>query len=227
MVHIPRWRYWLSYLWEQTLETTRGEYNDYLLVSLVHGRLQLTAEEAIYSFGDYYLNFRKVFEVFQFSALPARAEVLILGLGLGSIPELLSVHHGLDYQFTAVEIDPVIVELAGRYSLPRLAAPVQVYTTDAAHFLQLNTRRFDFICMDVFQDATVPAELERPEFLALLAAGLAPNGALLYNRLAATSADRAASQAFFDGPFKTAFPDGLVFDTGGNFILLNNGKFLT
>ncbi|MGB3800226.1 MAG: hypothetical protein WA952_10460, partial [Lewinella sp.] len=147
---IPRFRRWLSYLWEQSLETTSSDYNDYLEVCLVHGRLQLVAEEAIYSFGDYYLNFRKLFEVFDYEQLPQDASVLVLGLGLGSIPELLEKYVGLDYTYVAVEIDPVIIELASRYSLPRLDSPVEVVQADAVAFLQLDDRQYDLICVDVF-----------------------------------------------------------------------------
>lgn len=226
MIHIPRWRYWLSYFWEQRLEETSSEHNEYLLVSLVHGRLQLTAEDAIYSFGDYYLNFRKTFDRFRFSALPKRAEVLILGLGLGSIPELLKDRLALDYRFLAVEIDPVIVDLAAEYSLPRLEAEVEVVTADAAAFLQLDDRQFDLICMDVFQDALVPPALESRSFLHLLADSLRPGGALIYNRLASSREDRKKSAAYFEEEFQPFFPRSTYLDTGGNFMLINEEKFL-
>lgn len=226
MIKIPFWRVWLSYLWEQRLEETSSDYNDYLLVSLVQGRLQLTAREAIYSFGDYYLNFRNTFERFRFSSLPDQAEVLVLGLGLGSIPELLYDRLAYDYRFVAVEIDPVIVDLAAAYSLPRLAAEVDVVTADAYAFLQIDERRFDLICMDVFQDATVPAELEDENFLWLLKETLAEGGALIFNRLASTEENRRDSLRFYEEKFLKMFPNATFFDTNGNLMLINEKKFL-
>lgn len=226
MIQIPRWRYWLSHVWEQTLETTSSEHNDYLQVSLVRGRLQLTAEDAIYSFADYYLNFRKTFKKFDFSRLPKQADVLILGLGLGSIANLLSEVYQRDYHYTAVEIDPVIVDLAAEYSLPRLSVPVEVVTADAFYFLQLNARKYDLICMDVFQDAIIPDLMESKDYLRLLKATLKPGGALIYNRLAATSEDRKESKAFFEEEFLSIFTKGDYLDTGGNYMLLNDGNFL-
>ena len=222
----PTYRRWMSYLWEQVLETASSEHNAFLQVSLVHGRLQLVAEEAIYSFGDYYLNFRKLFEAFDFDRLPARAEVLVLGLGLGSIIDLLEHHVGVDYAFVAVEIDPVIIDLATRYSLPRFTSPVEVAQTDALTFLQLDARRYDLICVDVFQDATVPDHLNTTEFLELLRDSLAPGGALVYNRLASSTQDRVSARAFFDHTFLNAYPTGHLFDTGGNYMLVNDAKFL-
>jgi hypothetical protein len=224
--HIPTYRFWLSYLWEQVLEVTSSPHNAYLHVSLVHGRLQLVAEDAIYSFGDYYLNFRKLFEIFDFDQLPQNARVLLLGLGLGSIPELLEDHHQLEYDYVAVEIDPVIIDLATDYSLPAILSPIEVHEADAYQFLQLDARKYDIICVDVFQDATVPEHLDSANFLELLKCSVEPGGAIIYNRLADTREHRKLARDYYDGPFLSAFPLGAVFDSGGNLMLVNNLKFL-
>ncbi len=224
---IPRYRYWLSYLWEQSLEVTESEYNAYLEVCLIHGRFQLVAEDAIYSFGDYYLNFRKVFEVFDFDRLPADASVLVLGLGLGSIPELLERYLGLDYTYVAVEIDPVIIGLASTYSLPALCSPIEVVEADAVRFLEADDRRFDLICVDVFQDATVPAHLDGTGFVQLLQDTLNPGGALIYNRIASSIPDRTSARRYYEEIFAPAFPTPQLYDTGGNYLLLNDRQFLT
>lgn len=226
MSRIPRYRRWLSYLTEQVLETASSEHNDYLHVSLVSGRLQLVAKDAIYSFGDYYLNFRKIFEQFDFEQLPLRSNVLLLGLGLGSIPELLEKYIGVEYDYVAVEIDPVIIELASRYSLPALDSSVEVRQADAYTFLQVDARRYDLICVDVFQDATIPAHLNGPEFLNLLQASLTRGGAIVYNRLADTLENKTAAKTYFDEQFRRAFPDGQLVNTGGNYMLVNSGRFL-
>ena len=222
----PRYRRWLSYLWEQSLETTASEYNAYLEVCLVHGRLQLVAEEAIYSFGDYYLNFRKLFDVFAFEELPERASVLVLGLGLGSIPELLEKYCGMTYEYVSVEIDPVIIELASRYSLPHLDSPLEVVQADAVAFLTLDDRQYDLICVDVFQDATVPEHLNGFDFVELLRSRLRGGGALVYNRLASSIPDRNAARAYYDDTFAPAFPHPRLYDTGGNYLLVNDTRFL-
>jgi len=223
----PKYKVWLSYITEQVLETTTSDYNAFLQVSLVHGRLQLVAEEAIYSFGDYYLNFRKLFEQFDFELLPEKASVLVLGLGLGSIPELLEDYLALDYEYVAVEIDPVIIELASEYSLPALRSPVEVRQADAYAFLQLDARKYDLICVDVFQDATVPEHLNGEDFLDLLKSSLAPGGAIVYNRLADTKEHARMALEYYEGPFKKAFPEGTLYNSTGNYMLVNEARFLT
>ena len=220
-------RYYLSFLWEQTLEVTASEHNEYLEVCVVHGRLQLVAEDAIYSFGDYYLNFRKIFEVFDFGRLPERASVLVLGLGLGSIPDLLETYVGVDYTYVAVEIDPVIIELASTYSLPNLASPVEVIEADAHSFMAVDDRQYDLICVDVFQDATVPEHLTGADFIEYCRQALRPGGALIYNRLADTIPHRNSATDYFRKVFAPAFPAPALYDTGGNYLLVNDGGFLT
>ena len=223
---IPRYKYWLSHFGEQVLETTSSEYNNYLAVSLVGGRLQLVAEDAIYSFGDYYLNFRTVFDKFNYRQLPARASVLVLGLGLGSIPELLEKYIGVQYDYVAVEIDPVIIELASEYSLPALRSSIEVVQADALSFLQLDERTFDLICVDVFQDADIPPHLTTEVFLGLLRDTLAPEGALIYNRLADTDVHREEACRYYEDIFQPMFPGAAAIDTGGNYMLINQARFV-
>lgn len=224
--NIPKIRRWLSYVTEQVLETASSEYNSYLQVSLVQGRLQLVAEDAIYSFGDYYFNFRRTFERFEFDLLPEDATVLVLGLGLGSIPELLEKHQYLEYTYVAIEIDPVIIEMAAEYSLPALRSPIEVVEADAMAFLQIDERTFDFICVDVFQDATIPEHINSEDFLHLLRETLNPGGAIIYNRLADTKEHREEAKEFYDSLFRSVFPSATVVDTGGNYMMINDERFV-
>ncbi|MEL6668519.1 MAG: fused MFS/spermidine synthase [Bacteroidota bacterium] len=226
MMEIPAYKRWLSYLWEQQLETTSSEYNPELTVSLVRGRVQLIAQNAIYSFGDYYLNFRKAFHAFHLDMLPNDAEVLVLGLGLGSVPELLEKVFGRKYAYTAVEIDPIIVQLAQDYSLPNLRSSIEIFTTDAQIYLEAITRQFDLICMDVFQDASIPNHLSTVEFLEQTQQSLNADGAMIYNCLANTAEKKQASQLFFEDTFCRVFPNASIVDTGGNYMLVSDRKFV-
>jgi spermidine synthase len=226
MIKIPAWKRWLSYLTDQYLEVTSSEYNDYLSVSLRQNELLLSADEAIYSFGKRYRNFRATFEQVDLDLLPQRASVLVLGLGLGSIPFMLEQHFGRTYYYVAVEIDPVIVALAQDYQLPSLRSPIEVINADALGFLALNTEQFDLVCMDVFQDANVPETFEATEVLEQLRASVKPGGLLIYNRLASTQPHQVRSRRFYERQFRAVFPEGYLLDTRGNYMLLNDRKFV-
>ncbi len=224
--HIPHYIRWLSYLSEQVLETTASPYNEFLQVRLVRGQYQLVAEDAIYSFGNYYHNFRATFDRLRFDLLPPRASVLVLGLGLGSIPELLEKTYRHQYEYVAVEIDPVIIQLATEYTLPSFSSPIEVVQADAYQFVQVDERQFDLVCVDVFQDATVPLHLIGAPFLALLEATLRPGGALIFNRLADNAEHREEAQSYFEEYFVKHFPAGEVVNTGGNLMLINEARFV-
>ncbi|MBK8426044.1 MAG: hypothetical protein IPL27_08815 [Lewinellaceae bacterium] len=82
---IPRWKKWLSHLTPITIEETASEHNPELTVALSRGRLQLLSGDAIYSWDDLYQNFIIAFDHLKIDEEPFE-DVLILGLGLGSIP---------------------------------------------------------------------------------------------------------------------------------------------
>ena len=91
-MEIPFWKRWLSYLTPIRLEESASEYNPELTVMLDRGRLQLLSGNAIYSWDDLYHNFTRAFTQLQPENLGYQ-DVLLLGLGLGSVPYILEKKH--------------------------------------------------------------------------------------------------------------------------------------
>ncbi|MEN0003101.1 MAG: fused MFS/spermidine synthase [Bacteroidota bacterium] len=212
------WKRWLSYLFELPIEQTSSEHNPLLQVLLSRGRYQLCTENAVYSFEDLYDNFYRAFRQIKIEQLPIQ-NVLILGLGLGSIPRMLERNFHLNFHYTAIELDEEVIYLANKYVLQHLSSPIEIICTDALAYLAQNDQQFDLICMDIFLDDTVPTPFEQVSFLEQLKNALAPDGTLLYNRLAATTADQERSRAFFEGPFRAVFPEGRLLEVLPNYVL--------
>jgi hypothetical protein len=124
---IPTWKKWLSHLTPLTIEEAGSIQNPELSVMLDRGRLQLLSGDAIYSWDDLYHNFTKAFEVLQPEKRTIE-DVLLLGLGLGSVPYILEKKHQTKYHYTAIEWDETVSELAERYTLSRLESPATVIT---------------------------------------------------------------------------------------------------
>lgn len=220
---VPKWKIWLSYLFEIHIESTSSDYNPHLYVSLYKGRFQLSTANAVYSFGDLYTNFSRTFAQWDWEQFPID-DVLLLGLGLGSIPLMLEETYEQACHFTAVEIDEEVVDLAYRYVLSELESPVEMITTDAAVAVaQFPAQSYDLICVDIFDDDKVPAQFETEDFLAQAAQLLRPGGVLLFNRLAATAKDKELSTRFFEEHFQRVFPNSYSLDVGGNFMLVSDG----
>ena len=219
-MHIPLWKKWVSHVVPLTLETAASEQNPELAVMLDRGRLQLLSGNAIYSWDDLYHNFTIAFGALDLEKRPIE-DVLILGLGLGSVPYILEKIYERAYHYTAVEWDETVAGLAARYTLSRLKSPVEIITADAGVFLQVTEERYDMIVIDIFEDDRTPEQFETVAFLEACAERLRPNGLILYNRLYNAHRNIVSTQRFFEDTFKNVFPEGEKIDTGGNWILVN------
>jgi spermidine synthase len=217
-MHIPRWKKWLSHISPMVLEMTGSEQNPELAVLLNRGRLQLLSGNAIYSWDDLYRNFTKAFEVLKIQDRSVQ-EVLILGLGLGSVPYMLEKKYGVQANYTAVEWDETVGELAARYTFPRLKSHIDLVTADAELFVQVCEQQFDLLIVDIFEDDLTPPQFETDDFLRDCVALLAPNGLLMFNRLYGEHKDQVAAERYFERHFKVVFPEAWSIDTEGNLIL--------
>ena len=221
---IPGWKRILSYLVEWHYESAPSPINPHLYVSLSRGRFQLSTARAIYSYGDLYENFARTFRRLDLNGMPVE-NVLLLGLGLGSVPFMLEKVFKKKYRYTAVEIDESVVYLAHKYVLSGLESPVEVFCADALGFVEQCSDTYDLIAMDIFLDDIIPAEFESLEFLRQLSRLLSPTGILLYNRLSRTSEDLERTRAFYS-LFKQVFPAASYNDAKGNWVLVSRGDAL-
>lgn len=224
----PWWKVAVSYLYDCRIEDSSSPYNELLSVQLVHGRYQLCTKEAIYSFADKYDNFRKSFEVLSLPDDDDRTiDVLLLGLGLGSIPYMLEKNFQRNYHYTAVEIDEEVIYLASKYVLDELRSEIEVHCRDAYDFIAESERKYDIIAMDIFTGDIVPDIFQSAEFLNMLSDNLTEDGLLMYNRLYQKGTDMQETDLFFDNVFSVVFPDAAYIKMNGNRMLLNTGAYFT
>ncbi|MBK7409305.1 MAG: hypothetical protein IPL49_07235 [Saprospirales bacterium] len=219
-MEIPRWKKWLSYFVEWHVESAPSSINPHLYVSLSRGRYQLSTARAIYSFGDLYENFTRSFRRMKTEDLQVE-NVLLLGLGLGSVPFMLERVFQKNFHYTAVEIDESVIYLANKYVLSSLQSPVEVVCTDALAYVQQCTQTYDLIAMDIFLEDVIPGEFESVEYLRQLASLLTPHGVLLFNRLSRTPEDLRRTQTYYRQIFRRVFPASTYLDVSGNWMLVN------
>jgi spermidine synthase len=222
-VHIPAWKKLMSYFTEVVLEHTTSDYNEELTVSLIQGRLQLSTREAIYSYEDKYDNF---FQCFQKMELPDKANVLLLGFGLGSIPFMLENNFDKKYSYTGIEIDNTVIYLASKYVLNNLKSDIQAVQADALVYVSQDTNRYDMIAMDIFISEKIPAPFETAEFLSGLHENLSPNGILIFNRLAKTEKEIQTTEAYFKDIFLPRFPNATYLQVKGNRVLISHKSWM-
>lgn len=214
------WKKLLSYVHEFEIESTQSEVNESLHVTLRNGRYVLNTPNAVYSYEDLYSNFFKAFQHIAIEKQEIKT-VLVLGLGLGSIPFMLEKRFACEFDYTAVEIDEDVIYLADKYALSDLKSYVEVVCTDACIFVEVCEDKYDLICIDVFVDDKIPEDFLYPEFLESCKELLTDKGLIMFNHLALTAKDIQLAEDYYKTVFKSVFPEGRYLDTTGNWILMN------
>ena len=91
---------------------------------------------------------------------PRPQRVLIVGLGGGAMVHFLK-HYDADVKVDALEIDPVVVQVADRYFDVRSEGNVNVITADGIQYLEHTDKRYDVIYMDAFLKPSDETDADR------------------------------------------------------------------
>lgn len=140
-----------------------------LLNGVFHGMIDLTTGE---SQADYigYMEFLPLFR-------PGAGKALVIGLGVGSLPEMYRRHHALPSD--TVEIDPVVAELAQSHF--GYVPTGRVAVEDGRTFLERSEGKYGVIVLDAFASESIPYHLFTEEFFRLAKSRMAPGGVLGVN----------------------------------------------
>ncbi len=209
----------LSHMYEFNVAQVESRHSTILNVSLFKGRYVLSTRNAVYSFADKYESFADAFRKTNIQKREIN-KVLVLGYGLGSIPQILSQHYSINCHYTAVEIDPAVINLTGKYGFMPEKSRIDLHCCDAFDFVKNDTEKYDLICVDLFIDDTVPECAESDIFLTSLKSMLKENGLLLYSRMNSDKFQQAATNAFRRDHFKKVFSPSSEVETSGNLVLV-------
>ncbi len=113
---------------------------------------------------------------------PRAKSCLLLGLGGGSIPRMLLAARP-QIEVEAVEIDPVVVDLASRYFDIRAIPRLRIHLEDAEAFLKRCASRYDIVVVDTYVGQTFPEQCATREFIRNAGKCLLDEGVLAINWL--------------------------------------------
>lgn len=222
---IPWWKQWLSHLTALPVEKHSSEYNPDLQVVIARGKHQLLCGKAIYSFDVHYDNFATIFARLNWDKIHLQ-QGLLLGLGLASIPVIIEEKHRITAGYTAVDIDPVVVDLARKYTIPYLKSHVDIFTADAADFVKTCTQKFDFIFIDLFVELDVPMKFMHHNFISRLAGLLTPQGVILQNCVGFDDQEIKHTTLYFEQVFKKQFTHAEMIPISGNMMLFSDRRVM-
>ena len=167
----------ISYIWPTT-RRFYSEINGTLEVTYINGKKVLDTENANYSYGS----LQKILEIGLTKVdLKSVENLLLLGMGGGSI--IKSLRETFEYQrnIVAVEIDPEIIKLAKDEFGVSSSEKLQILQEDAFEFVKTSEENFQLIIIDLFIDLSVPPIFYETEFCKNASSLLQKNGFIIFN----------------------------------------------
>ncbi len=172
-----------SFFWTTT--TSRESlYNGTLYTIYRDGKKLLNTKNANYSFGSLQRIMRFAFKKADYSG---DGDILLLGLGAGSVPDIIRRELGLKNGIVAVDIDPVIIEVAREEFGYSLHQNITTHCMDATEFVSDTKCVFGLIIIDLFIDNTVPGKFFENAFWDDIARILEPDGRIIFNTISSTT----------------------------------------
>ncbi|MBU3744784.1 MAG: methyltransferase domain-containing protein, partial [Sediminibacterium sp.] len=173
-----------SYIWPLTIKTYHSEKSGKLYIRYFLGKKVLDCQHTNYSYGGLQSVLKRALELLPFKN--NTGEILILGVGAGSVIETIRTKFKSNSKITGVEWDEKILAIAqNEFGLVE-NENTRLIQKDALHFLENSTQTFDLIIVDLFIADTIPAEALSDYFLQRLCEALLPGGQIIYNTIPET-----------------------------------------
>ncbi|MCB0511132.1 MAG: methyltransferase [Bacteroidetes bacterium] len=203
----------LSYFWEFKLESIYSEYSGNLEVSFFQNNYKLSTQNATYSYGKLYTSFKTAFEAIDIFNREI-INVLILGIGLGSVIEQLNQHKTIQ-QIDAVDIDAQIIYLCKKYL--NTNHDINYIHSDAFQFIDTCNKKYDLILIDIFIDDQTPEIFLTEKFLHQIQVICCKSSIVLFSKLNVSELNRRENEQF-GNYFRAIFPNSFSITTDGNLV---------
>jgi spermidine synthase len=161
-----------------------SNYSGNLYIMLENGKKVLNTDQVNYSYNSLHRVFKTAFARSGLKADPID-HTLILGLGGGSILQILREDYNLKTPITIVEIDPVIIEIARREFNIDQYSPIHIIEADAMEYVENNTIQHNLVCIDLFINENVPSEFLNIAFMQKLLSATTISGSIYFNIIVA------------------------------------------
>ncbi|MCX6249956.1 MAG: methyltransferase domain-containing protein [Bacteroidetes bacterium] len=182
----------LSYFGGFKIKTMETPLNGYLEIWYKNGRYLLDSEHTNYSFGMLHKIFQLTFSELNLKGKAGEKikDVLLLGMGGGSVIHILKKELKLPVKIVAVDHDPEILDLAREYFDIDKYDDTEIILRDAYDFVMETTSTFDLIIVDIFTNYEIPVKFTETVFLNRAEEILNPRGILILNYIIKTRSQR-------------------------------------
>lgn len=185
-----------SYFWPMT-ETRAEGYHGELTVRWEAGTKVLNSLQGNQSFGALHRVWQEVFAHLDLQQKPP-SDLLLLGLGGGSVPAILREELGIKAPIVAIELDPNMLELARTHFALDRHADLKVVLGDATIQVHALRQRFDLVLVDLFDDLDLAYGVDARSFIHGLRDRCADGGVVCFNTVAYDEESDRRCQAVYD-----------------------------
>ncbi|MDZ4756814.1 MAG: fused MFS/spermidine synthase [Bacteroidota bacterium] len=177
-----KWPKWRNLVRNEVLEQTNSDKNPHLEVAIEYGKTVLNTEHGNFSFGNLHTVFDEGFKKIKIEHRHIN-NCLLLGLGGGSVLDLLINKYPIHCPFSVVEHDPKIVELAQKYFGLDNYKDIDIHIVDAFEYVKSCNKKFDLIIVDLYNDLNVPEQAHTREFATDIGNILKTKGLVIFNKV--------------------------------------------
>jgi spermidine synthase len=167
----------LSFIYPIT-KKVKSEFNGTLEITWYNGKKHLNSKNANYSYGALQKILKHGLNKIDLS--PCK-NILILGLGGGSVIKTLQKKFSYKKSIVGVEIDPVIVKIAEEEFKMSTIENLKIICDDAFNFMDKNKSKYDLIIVDLFIDTKIPSSFFDISFWKNIVEASTKNGNILFN----------------------------------------------
>ena len=155
-----------------------SNFSGVLEITTKNGKKHLNTKNANYSYGSLQTILKFGLDKIDLDKVNS---VLLLGLGGGSVIETLREDFKFQKQITAVDIDPIIIDIAKTEFNIETSENLKIVCQNARHFIDKNTQQFDLIIIDLFIDIDMPKQFLELSFWEGVIKSKSSNGVILFN----------------------------------------------
>ena len=186
---------YLNVIPERTYQST---YNGVLEINWLNGKKILDTKNTNYSYGNLGKVLHKGLKSITTDFRSEETSILILGLGGGDVVKQLRSNFKSSASITAIEIDPVIIEIAFNEFDIIPNSQLEIINNDAYLFLKYTQEKYDVIIVDLFNDTHIPEFVFQNEFVRRIHQTLSLNGTAIFNTFILNEIDEIKSQKFLN-----------------------------
>jgi spermidine synthase len=166
----------------QLIESVKSNINGTIEVYKHQGKIQIVVDDLTQSGGlvqEIWAKVVKHLSLNQFKSQPP-PRIIVLGMGAGSQIESI-FQTWPQTAVTAIEIDPVMIELGHKYFNLKQYSQLSIINTNAFSWLEKNQQECDLILVDLYLGKAIPKPALNPAFFHQLKDTLSENGHVVLN----------------------------------------------